>query len=160
MVLGAQLWPLSAIFDLRRLAARTGREHGNDVVCPLLLTSEINKRYSLAFVVSKRDLVKNGARFSKTCDIRKPRLYIYPLCQNFAGSRHRGEEDFGVRVSGPDGLFSAWIQVYNPCFKIDVFHSFTCCQTKTFKRVKNINFETSVIDSHDRLKKRPLVDSA
>ena len=76
MVLGAQLWPLSAIFDLRRLAARTGREHGNDVVCPLLLTSEINKRYSLAFVVSKRDLVKNGARFSKTCDIRKPRLYL------------------------------------------------------------------------------------
>ena len=36
------------------------------------------------------------------------------------------EEDFGVRVPGPDGLFSAWIQVYNPCFKIDVFHSFTC----------------------------------
>ena len=53
MVLGAQLWLLSAIFDLRRLAARTGREHGNDVVCPLLLTSEINERYSLAFVVSR-----------------------------------------------------------------------------------------------------------
>ena len=56
MVLGAQLWLLSAIFDLRRLAARTGREHGNDVVCPLLcrvlLTREINERYSLAFVVS------------------------------------------------------------------------------------------------------------
>ena len=50
MVLGAQLWPLSAIFDLRRLAARTGREHGNDVVCPLLLTSEINERYGLAFL--------------------------------------------------------------------------------------------------------------
>ena len=50
MVLGAQLWPLSAIFDLRRLAARTGREHGNDVVCPLLLTSEINERYSLPFL--------------------------------------------------------------------------------------------------------------
>ena len=47
MVLGAQLWPLSAIFDLRRLAARTRREHGNDVVCPLLLTSEINERSSL-----------------------------------------------------------------------------------------------------------------
>ena len=82
MVLGAQLWPLSAIFDLRRLAARTGREHGNDVVCPLLLTSEINKRYSLVFVVSKRDLVKNGARFSKTCDIRKPRLYL-PFASKF-----------------------------------------------------------------------------
>ena len=89
MFLGAQLWPLSAIFDLRRLAARTGREHGNDVVCPLLLTSEINERYSLAFVVSKRDLVKNGARFSKTYVTSENQGYIYHLRQNFAGSRHR-----------------------------------------------------------------------
>ena len=42
-------------------------------------------------------------------------------CTNYTVPR---EEDFGVRVPGPDGLFSAWMQVYNPCFKIDVFHTF------------------------------------
>ena len=64
MVLGAQLWPMSAIFDLRRLAARTGREHGNDVVCPLLLTSEINERYSLPFLCPTRFfLQKKGESF-------------------------------------------------------------------------------------------------
>ena len=34
------------------------------------------------------------------------------------------EEDFGVRFPGPDGLFQPVTQVYNPCIKIHVFHTF------------------------------------
>ena len=77
MVLGAQLWPLSAIFDLRRLAARTRREHGNDVVCPLLLTSEINERYSLPFLCPTREFSRKKRRVVlRFCDICKSRLNL------------------------------------------------------------------------------------
>ena len=34
------------------------------------------------------------------------------------------EEDFGVRVPGPVVFFQPVMRVYNPCFKIDVFHTF------------------------------------
>ena len=53
-------------------------------------------------------------------------VFFQPVIRVYINTVFPKEEDFGVRVPGPDGLFSAWIQVYNPCFKIDVFHSFTC----------------------------------
>ena len=71
------MWPLSAIFDLRRLAARTRREHGNDVVCPLLLTSEINERYSLPFLCPTREFFLAKRRVVlRFCDICKSRLNL------------------------------------------------------------------------------------